>query len=205
MQAAREAARRAQCVNNLKQLGLAVHNYLSQTNAFPPGAENYSSVGYWQAWPMGWAAVMLPGMEQVPMYNALNFIYGGWDNQNTTVTKSQVPTLVCPSEDKGSPSWPGTKLNYVANMGGPAAIQTFTGVLVALKNDNSGNSGCCNTPRKATIRAQRSGASGRKVSPTACLTPPCSVNGWLPGELERQQSGFPRHQTRSEIHVQYEL
>jgi prepilin-type N-terminal cleavage/methylation domain-containing protein/prepilin-type processing-associated H-X9-DG protein len=141
VQAAREAARRAQCVNNLKQLGLAVHNYITQTNAFPPFAENYSSVGYWQAWPMGWAAVMLPGMEQVPMYNSLNFIYGGWDAQNTTVTRSQVPTLVCPSEDKGSPSWPGTKINYVANLGGPSSIQTWTGILVALKNDNNGNSG----------------------------------------------------------------
>ncbi len=141
VQSAREAARRAQCVNNLKQLGLAVHNYLTQTNVFPPGAENYSSVGYWQAWPMGWAAVMLPGLEGVPMYNALNFIYGGWDNQNTTVTRSQVPSLVCPSEDKGSPSWPGTKLNYVANMGGPASIQSMTGVIVALKNDNNGQSG----------------------------------------------------------------
>jgi prepilin-type N-terminal cleavage/methylation domain-containing protein/prepilin-type processing-associated H-X9-DG protein len=145
VQAAREAARRAQCVNNLKQIGLAVHNYVSQTNAFPPGAENYSNVGFWQSWPMGWAAVMLPGMEQVPMYNALNFIYGGWDNQNTTVTRSQVPTLVCPSEDKGAPSWPGTKINYVANMGGPAAIQAFTGVVVPLKGDNNGNSGAPTT------------------------------------------------------------
>jgi prepilin-type N-terminal cleavage/methylation domain-containing protein/prepilin-type processing-associated H-X9-DG protein len=141
VQSAREAARRAQCTNNLKQLGLAVHNYISQTGVFPAFAENYSGVGYWQAWPMGWAAIMLPQMEQVPMYNALNFIYGGWDAQNTTVTESQVPTLVCPSEDKGAPSWPGTKLNYVANLGGPAEIMTWSGCLVAMKNDSRGNSG----------------------------------------------------------------
>jgi len=141
VQAAREAARRAQCVNNLKQIGLAVHNYISQQNVFPPFAENYSSVGYWQAWPMGWTATMLPQFEQGAMYNALNFIYGGWDAQNTTVTESAISSLVCPSEDKGSPNWPGTKLSYSANLGGPSAIMTWTGCIVALKNDARGNSG----------------------------------------------------------------
>jgi prepilin-type N-terminal cleavage/methylation domain-containing protein/prepilin-type processing-associated H-X9-DG protein len=141
VQAAREAARRAQCVNNLKQLGLAVHNYISQQNAFPPFAENYSNVGYWQAWPMGWSAAILPQMEQTAMYNALNFIYGGWDAQNNTVTVSAVNTLVCPSETRPSPTWPGTKLNYFANLGGPASITTWNGPIVALRNDSRGNSG----------------------------------------------------------------
>jgi prepilin-type N-terminal cleavage/methylation domain-containing protein/prepilin-type processing-associated H-X9-DG protein len=141
VQAAREAARRASCTNNLKQLGLGVHNYLSQQGVFPPFAENYSGVGYWQAWPIGWAGALLGQIEQVPMYNALNFAYGTWDAQNTTVSESAVPTLVCPSEDKGAPNWPGTKLNYMANMGGPPDIATWNGIIVALKNDARGNSG----------------------------------------------------------------
>ena len=141
VQAAREAARRAQCTNNLKQLGLAVHNYLSQQSAFPPFAENYSGVGYWQAWPVGWTGAILGQLEQNAMYNSLNFVYGTWDAQNTTVSESAVSTLVCPSEDKGSPSWPGTKLNYMANLGGPSDIMTWSGCIVALKNDARGNSG----------------------------------------------------------------
>jgi prepilin-type N-terminal cleavage/methylation domain-containing protein/prepilin-type processing-associated H-X9-DG protein len=139
VQAAREAARRAQCVNNLKQLGLAVHNYVSQQGAFPPFCENYSNVGYWQAWPLGWSAAILPQMEQAQMYNALNFVYGGWDAQNTTVSESQVNTLVCPSESRPAPNWPGTRLNYVANLGGPVSIATWTGVIVPMRNDAKGS------------------------------------------------------------------
>jgi prepilin-type N-terminal cleavage/methylation domain-containing protein/prepilin-type processing-associated H-X9-DG protein len=141
VQAAREAARRAQCTNNIKQLGLAVHNYISQQGAFPPFAENYSGVGYWQAWPIGWTGAILGQLEQNAMYNSLNFIYGTWDSQNTTVSESAVSTLVCPSEDKGAPNWPGTKLNYMANLGGPSDIMTWSGCIVALKNDARGNSG----------------------------------------------------------------
>src|ERR1700757_4341166 len=70
VQSAREAARRAQCVNNLKQLGLAVHNYVSQTNVFPN--QTLQNTTYW-AWEPSWAALILPHLEQLPLYNAINF------------------------------------------------------------------------------------------------------------------------------------
>jgi prepilin-type processing-associated H-X9-DG protein len=139
VQAAREAARRAPCTNNLKQLGLAVHNYLSQQGVFPPFAESYSNVGYWQAWPIGWTGAMLGQIEQTSMYNSLNFVYGTWDAQNTTISESAVSVLVCPSEDKGAPSWPGTKLNYMANLGGPADLLTWSGCIVPFKHNNNGS------------------------------------------------------------------
>ncbi len=143
VQSAREAARRAQCVNNLKQISLAVHNYVSQQGAFPPFAANYAqgSTGYWQAWPTGWTSSILPEIEMMPMYNALNFAYGTWDAQNTTVSESSVKAYVCPSEDKGPPTWPGTKLNYYANLGGPSSVITWSGVMVAMKDDSRGASG----------------------------------------------------------------
>ncbi len=144
VQSAREAARRAQCVNNLKQIGLASHNYVSQQGVFPPFAANYSNVGYWQAWPTGWTSSILPEIEMMPMYNALNFTYGTWDAQNTTVSESSVKTYVCPSEDKGPPSWPGTKLNYYANLGGPSSVMSWSGVIVAMRSDSQGNSGAPN-------------------------------------------------------------
>ena len=71
VQAAREAARRSQCVNNLKQIGLAMHNYHSSINALP-----------WDHGPGGWnewssLVMLLPYMEQQPLFNSINFANTG--------------------------------------------------------------------------------------------------------------------------------
>ena len=67
VQAAREAARRMQCTNNLKQIGLAMHNYHSAINTLPWG----DLTGYWNDWSA--VALMLPYLEQAPLYNSMNF------------------------------------------------------------------------------------------------------------------------------------
>ena len=66
VQSAREAARRAQCVNNLKQIGLAMHNYHQSINSLPWGDG---------PWWIEWSAhtLLLPYIEQGPIYNAINF------------------------------------------------------------------------------------------------------------------------------------
>ena len=78
VQAAREAARRAQCTNNLKQIGLALHNYHAAQGSFPLGTSvavgggsagpSYQPWGTWSC-----LALMLPYLEQQPLYNAANF------------------------------------------------------------------------------------------------------------------------------------
>ncbi|MGE3819842.1 MAG: DUF1559 domain-containing protein [Isosphaeraceae bacterium] len=71
VQAAREAARRSQCTNNLKQIGLALANYESSFGSYPWG-EGPTLDNYWGA-----LALMLPYMEQGPAFNTINFAFGG--------------------------------------------------------------------------------------------------------------------------------
>jgi prepilin-type N-terminal cleavage/methylation domain-containing protein/prepilin-type processing-associated H-X9-DG protein len=103
VQAAREAARRAQCVNNLKQLALAAHNYISANNVLPPGIQyqwspNPATQGYWTS---GSCLVpLMQYMEQVPLFNAVNFNINMYSAANTTISGWGVSTLWCPSDGK---------------------------------------------------------------------------------------------------------
>jgi prepilin-type N-terminal cleavage/methylation domain-containing protein/prepilin-type processing-associated H-X9-DG protein len=152
VQSAREAARRAQCINNLKQLGLAIHNYISQQDVFPPivqmgGLAVWSNFGgvTFDPWPLDWTASILPQMEQTPMFNALNFTFGcGVNNDlnNTTVMGQQVKSLLCPSENLTKTSnGPGTKKSYHASVGGPPCIMSWSGPFVMFSADKGPNGG----------------------------------------------------------------
>jgi prepilin-type processing-associated H-X9-DG protein len=143
VQAAREAARRGQCLNNLKQLGLAAHNYHSQNNVFPPGDMFNAGSAYKENgiqgngvadWSIGWALTILPNIEQAQLFNAYNISFGWSDPNNntinTTVGYAQVAGYICPSENqKLKPYLPWGALNYMGNIGGPGMMQTFSGTM----------------------------------------------------------------------------
>ena len=76
VQAGAEAARRAQCINNMKQIGLACHNYLDTQGCFPPGAISTTNGDGWNTNFFTWCVLILPQLEGNNVYNAVNINMG---------------------------------------------------------------------------------------------------------------------------------
>jgi prepilin-type N-terminal cleavage/methylation domain-containing protein/prepilin-type processing-associated H-X9-DG protein len=143
VQAAREAARRAQCTNNLKQIGLAIANYESATNCVP-ASDIWGLNGICSGWGFGnncqntpWFVLMLPYIEQAPLYNSFNFSIGAEGPGflgfivNSTVSTTRIASWQCPSDTTNvfniavlallagvtGPNWGLSKGNYAVNWG----------------------------------------------------------------------------------------
>jgi len=116
VQAAREAARRSQCVNNLKQLGLALHGYHDVNNAVPPTASGDEVNGILRS-NFGMKPRLLPYMEQSAVYNALNWTHDDSHASNLTVSRNIfIATFMCPSDpNRSHPTWNGS--SYPNNIG----------------------------------------------------------------------------------------
>ena len=142
VQAAREAARRSQCVNNLKQLGLAMHNYESTVGSLPWGQGTLNPA--WNDWSA--FSLLLNQYEQGNMYNAINFNSGLINPvrlENRTVQRSTIGLLQCPSDPDRLTNADG-HCNYAVNAGNiPAAFlnvrtyPAFNGVFGQLGRTNA--------------------------------------------------------------------
>jgi len=105
VQSAREAARRAQCVNNLKQLGLAAQNYISAMNVLPMGIQYQYATGHpgdpnWFYTSGSNLVPLFQYAEQQQIYNAVNFNINMYNVENTTISAVAVKTLWCPSDSE---------------------------------------------------------------------------------------------------------
>src|SRR5687768_6311882 len=118
VQAAREAARRMQCTNNLKQIGLGLHNYETVAGALPPAAVLAGAGNTVTTW-IGWSVHgrVLPLMEQGPLFNAINFDHSGESPQNVTVAARSVAAFLCPSEIDPRPAPSNAGVSNVTNYG----------------------------------------------------------------------------------------
>jgi prepilin-type processing-associated H-X9-DG protein len=128
VQKIRDAAARAKCQNNLKQIGLAMHSYMDVNNGLPPNGV-FTSTGSAVVQTSPWSAVsrILPFIEQENLFRGIDFSLPY--STQPAVTSQRVATFICPAEinDKGSGSDPtyGNKnwtLNYAVNLGSWAVL-----------------------------------------------------------------------------------
>jgi len=135
VQSAREAARRAQCVNNLKQIGVACHNYLSSFRVLPFGkGASYNQVIPGTPFYARWSthSQLLLYIEQGNLFNSINFNLSpetpgmagdvpfmppaqNPNRENATASRTQVAAFLCPSDGPTIATWPGAN-NYLGNM-----------------------------------------------------------------------------------------
>jgi prepilin-type N-terminal cleavage/methylation domain-containing protein/prepilin-type processing-associated H-X9-DG protein len=171
VQAAREAARRSQCVNNLKQVGVALHNYLSAHKVFCAASTGTYVAGAWTSqtqwsnltWMSGWVS-LLPFYEQVGLYdqwtsdqtdgsgNLLYKPFGPYTGQHSAgpyaPANVQLNSLICPSDGISSSYTVGSQgdTNYHFSYG-DSIYNNFAWTAASARgpfahSDNSGNSGC---------------------------------------------------------------
>ena len=210
VQAAREAARRSQCVNNLKQLGLGIHNYESSNGSFAPGTRAccYGT----------WVVFLLPYIEQQALFNSWNssgnddsslssyaseglFRYNGVCN--ITVTSTRVNAYMCPS-DGGNMSLTTyaalgmsvTSQNYVANYGNTTRSQvsiTDNGVTYTFQ-------GAPFTDIRASVKNAMSAGSLAQIATIASVTDGLSNTMLFSETLVGQTDGTSKKDLRGFTH-----
>jgi prepilin-type N-terminal cleavage/methylation domain-containing protein len=149
VQSAREAARRAQCINNLKQLGLATHNYLSSNNLFPQGIQWQRDPNSGYCWTSGSCLVALSQyFEQGALFNATNFNVNMYNAPNTTISAMGISILWCPSDAKVAESftYPAGSIGTLPGLPLPMRYTSYaanSGEFFIINFDNVTSTGGC--------------------------------------------------------------
>jgi prepilin-type N-terminal cleavage/methylation domain-containing protein/prepilin-type processing-associated H-X9-DG protein len=114
VQQAREAARRSQCKNNLKQYGVGIHNYHDTHGQFPLSGANWANPQ------VGWQVMLLPYVDQAPLYNLLNFQIAAFNSpmpDGSLAMSKQVPMYICPTDPYSNLNSGWAQSNYSGSLG----------------------------------------------------------------------------------------
>jgi len=202
VQAAREAARRMQCVNNLKQLGLALANYEGVAGALPPSVVvAKSGAGFWSN---GWSihGRLLPFIEQGSAFNSVNFTLNYSAPDNTTVSQLTVSSFLCPSEVRTDPKPSAASRYGVANYNWNVGDWYVFGGL----NSPSGNRGAFGANRSRRLAEFTDGLSNTVTASevktyqgvlSTCSLSTVSEPGSIPSPTADSYSAVPEYRSGS--------
>ena len=172
VQQAREAARRSQCKNNMKQIGLALHNYHDTFGCLPIGGSAITG----QLYGTNWAVSILPYLDQAPLYNLYNFSLQ--NNQNNVVVQTLLSVQNCPSDSNAGQLSTPESSGGTTNGSASNSIQYMTSTYRAVSGvttDNStffdapGNAMPTTTTNRGALHSIVSGANYRP-EPFASIT-----------------------------------
>jgi prepilin-type N-terminal cleavage/methylation domain-containing protein/prepilin-type processing-associated H-X9-DG protein len=204
VQAAREAARRIQCTNNIKQLALGCMNYESSNQCFPMQAQNSPTGG--NLGTASWIPGTFQFTEQTALFNAINFSVdmlssntpGGW--MNSTVALLNVAVLQCPSESRTQGQYPFIATgqfygmsNYAGNYGGPGPISLLSGTIIPANNNVFGTAAVLSGTGTSTAGANSYGGAVSAWAPVriASVTDGTSNTGLISERLLGIPSPYP--------------
>ena len=196
VQAAREAARRSQCVNNIKQIGLALHNYHDAFKSFPPRAVfGAGCVGPPQSpYHHTWLTAILPYMEQGPLYDSTDMGAPAWGQP---IVSTLVETLLCPSDYTALSDTTQTNGNIAwTNYAGPTAWDWWlrrdrnmgpnNPPGLPITYDNTRSDGIFMADNTTLMRDINDGTSN------TVLAAEVNFAGWMRGTSYQNGSGIPR-------------
>ncbi len=105
VQSSRETARRTQCLNNFKQIGVALSTHYAADSHFPPGYSTSLRESGGDTWTpgMGWAVSLLPGLDESPLFNAINMQASAIYPMNMTARQTSLSVFLCPSSTGSGP------------------------------------------------------------------------------------------------------
>jgi type II secretory pathway pseudopilin PulG len=176
VQAARESAKRMQCSNNLRQIGIACHNFVDTYGTLPPGSDerattnhNYSAFYF-----------MLAYMEQEALYNNINANYETQNCYDNAACRVSIKQFLCPSEKNYNEPVDGGWVvsNYVVSTGDYCCYETYNATWAT---ESSFSRGAFQPNKKTALSAITDGTSNTLLASERCVgIPPSSVKGGIP-------------------------
>ena len=178
VQQAREAARRTQCRNNLKNFGIALHNYHDAFSMFPRGLYKLQTHSDWQGWSTH--SMLLPYLDEIAIYNGINFSRRWRVNQNRTSRRNELEFFLCPSDR----DWVGIDGGNSYRVSAGANTYWFGGN-PASQNDKSQMTGMFNRKLDVAIKDVRDGTSNTIAASEGLIG-----NGTSGGSTKRDKATY---------------